>query len=441
MPRSVQMETVFLALLLGAVGASANQAACPSGQLTTDGVCCLECGPGEGVTKPCGATQTVCDPCLDSETYSEGRSHTERCQPCTRCAGLQRMKSPCMDANDAVCVCDYGFYLSQQSNRCEPCTRCPEGEGLLYSCDYDRDTVCESCSVDNYSDQESSTEPCLPCTLCDEDDEEEIQPCTRIRDTVCQDMNPLLTTPSPTLNPWEVNPPSVDYEDPAGPPPSEEPTTTERPGLVYKGLHDKLIPIYCSILAAVVLGLLAFVIFKRWNSCKQNKQGNSCPSGQGPVQQASPSPEGEKMHSDSGISVDSQSLQEGHSTSQTVVTVDEDPCLLVPLQTREELEVLESLLLDGGPGLELLDGGPGLGEGEWSRLAALLGYAPDQIEGLRQRQQPLRALLGDWAGREGAGRDLLCSALNTMNRPDLAEKLRPAAAKPGGAKSNATSVV
>ncbi|CAL8306504.1 unnamed protein product [Boreogadus saida] len=257
-------------------------------------------------------------------------------------------------------------------------------------------------------------------------------------------MNPAATTPSSTADASDVNPASVDYEDPAGPPPSEEPTPTERPGLVYKGLHDKLIPIYCSILAAVVLGLLAFVIFKRWNSCKQNKQGNSCPSGQqGPVQQASPSPEGEKMHSDSGISVDSQSLQEGHSTSQTVVTVDEDPCLLVPLQTREEeLEVLESLLLDDGgrPG--------GLGEGEWSRLAVLLGYPPDRIEGLRRGQRPpLRALLGDWAGREGgpAGRDLLCSALNTMNRPDLAEKLLPPAAAPkpggGGAKSNATSVV
>ena len=128
-----------------------------------------------------------------------------------------------------------------------------------------------------------------------------------------------------------------------------------------------------------------------------------------------------------------------------MVTVDEDPCLLVPLQTREEVDVLESLLLDGGPGLELLGGGggpgPGLGEGEWSRLAGLLGYSPDQIEGLRRGQQPLRALLGDWAGREGAGRDLLCSALNKMNRQDLAEKLLPPAAKPSGGKSNATSVV
>ena len=51
-------------------------------------------------------------------------------------------------------------------------------------------------------------------------------------------------------------------EDPAGPPP-DEPTPTQGPEPVYRGLHDKLIPIYCSILGAVVLGLLAFVIFKR----------------------------------------------------------------------------------------------------------------------------------------------------------------------------------
>jgi len=124
-----------------------------------------------------------------------------------------------------------------------------------------------------------------------------------------------------------------------------------------------------------------------------------------------------------------------------VVTVDEDPCLLVPLQNREELEVLESLILDGGADLELLDGGPGLGEGEWSRLAGLLGYTKEQIDGLRLRPQPLRALLGDWAGREGAGRDRLCSALSEMDREDLANKLLLQPTKAGGAKSNATSVV
>lgn len=49
------------------VGALANKEDCLSGQYTTSGECCVQCQPGEGVVKPCGATQTVCAPCLDSE--------------------------------------------------------------------------------------------------------------------------------------------------------------------------------------------------------------------------------------------------------------------------------------------------------------------------------------------------------------------------------------
>lgn len=50
----------------------------------------------------------------------------------------------------------------------------------------------------------------------------------------------------------------------------------------------------------------------RWNSCKQNKPGaNSRPVNQ------TPPPEGEKLHSDSGISVDSQSLHDQQSHTQT----------------------------------------------------------------------------------------------------------------------------
>lgn len=45
----------------------------------------------------------------------------------------------------------------------------------------------------------------------------------------------------------------------------------------------------------------------RWNSCKQNKQAAN---NRAATANQTPSPEGEKLHSDSGISVDSQSLQE-----------------------------------------------------------------------------------------------------------------------------------
>lgn len=55
-----------------------------------------------------------------------------------------------------------------------------------------------------------------------------------------------------------------------------------------------------------------FFFTSRWNSCKQNKQG----ANNRPVNQT-PSPEGEKLHSDSGISVDSQSLHDQPPQSQT----------------------------------------------------------------------------------------------------------------------------
>ncbi|KAM4624480.1 nerve growth factor receptor b [Polymixia lowei] len=409
------------------VGALANQEPCYSGQFTTDGECCRQCPPGEGVIKPCGATQTVCSPCLDSETFSENFSHTERCRSCTRCTSLLRMQTPCTDSNDAVCVCDYGYYLDRLSARCERCTRCPEGQGMLYACEHNRDTVCEECTVDTYSDQESSREPCLPCTICDEGEELQIQACTSLKDTVCKDLRPP-PDPSPFT-------PSEPYDDlPDVPPPygsTDTPiTTTDGPQLIPQGLNDKLIPIYCSILAAVVVGLVAFIIFKRWNSCKQNKQGaNNCTANQNQT----PSPEGEKLHSDSGISVDSQSLQEqqGQTQAQTVVTMAEEPCLLLPLHTREEVE---KLLFRGCEG----DTPDHIEDSDWCNLAGLLGYEEERIASFRQEEHPVRALLSDWAGQDCASMDTLCTALRKINRDDVAQSLL---LSPGATKPTATSVV
>lgn len=49
------------------------------------------------------------------------------------------------------------------------------------------------------------------------------------------------------------------------------------------------------------------MLFHRWNSCKQNKQAAN---NRGATNNQMVTPEGEKLHSDSGISVDTQSLQE-----------------------------------------------------------------------------------------------------------------------------------
>lgn len=121
---------------------------------------------------------------ISGETFSENFSHTEKCQACTQCTGLFRMDTPCTDSNDAICVCNYGYYFSDLSQKCEPCTKCPEGRGMYLSCEPDHDTICEECGGDTYSDQESSREPCIPCTTCDE--EQVKKACTSVSDTVCQ---------------------------------------------------------------------------------------------------------------------------------------------------------------------------------------------------------------------------------------------------------------
>lgn len=40
---------------------------CSTGLYTHSGECCKACNLGEGVAQLCGANQTVCEPCLDSE--------------------------------------------------------------------------------------------------------------------------------------------------------------------------------------------------------------------------------------------------------------------------------------------------------------------------------------------------------------------------------------
>ncbi|XP_024920014.1 tumor necrosis factor receptor superfamily member 16 isoform X1 [Cynoglossus semilaevis] len=319
MTTTLSLVTVcaLVAVVLASKTERAVQLPCDSGQYTNNGECCKECPPGEGVVKKCGATQTVCAQCLDSETFSENYSHTEKCKPCKECTGLMRLKTPCTDSNDAVCVCNYNYFFNYNTGRCEHCTVCPVGEGVFSHCDHEHDTVCEECVDNTFSDRESSLEPCLPCTICDEDTETELAECTPTRDSVCHNPN-LPTEIYPTS---EIDPslPSFTYDLPPdgsdSPVPGGETTTSSAgsPHFLGHGFNENLIPIYCSILAAMVVGVVAYIVFKRWNSCKQNKQAaNSCAA----TSNQMVTPEGEKLHSDSGISVDSQSLQEQQQQQQ-----------------------------------------------------------------------------------------------------------------------------
>ncbi|KAK2111717.1 hypothetical protein P7K49_011463 [Saguinus oedipus] len=176
--------------------------------------------------------------------------------------------------------------------------------------------------------------------------------------------------------------------------------------VVTRGTTDNLIPVYCSILAAVVVGLVAYIAFKRWNSCKQNKQGaNSRPVNQ------TPPPEGEKLHSDSGISVDSQSLhdQQPHTQTASGQALKGDGGLYssLPPAKREEVE-------------KLLNGSAG---DTWRHLAGELGYQPEHIDSFTHEACPVRALLTSWAAQDSATLDALLAALRRIQRADLVESL------------------
>ncbi|XP_047428405.1 tumor necrosis factor receptor superfamily member 16 [Mugil cephalus] len=338
---SLVILCALVALALASKTERVVQLPCDSGQYTRSGECCNECPPGEGVVKKCGATQTVCAQCLDSETFSENYSLTEQCRPCTECTGLMRMETPCTDSNDAKCICNYNYYFNGAAGRCEPCTVCPVGQGVYTRCDHDHDTVCEECVDETFSDRESSIEPCLPCTICDEGIEIQMADCTPSSDSICH--NPYVTTYATTTSDMDLASSSFpdllpDVSD--GPFPRETTTSSSgSPRFLGHGLNENLIPIYCSILAAVVVGLVAYIVFKRWNSCKQNKQAAN---NRAATNNQMVTPEGEKLHSDSGISVDSQSLHEqqqqqqakaevqaqpshSHTQEQIVVRVDGDP--------------------------------------------------------------------------------------------------------------------
>nr|XP_008111719.1 PREDICTED: tumor necrosis factor receptor superfamily member 16 [Anolis carolinensis] len=421
--------TLFLGFLLLAAGSAWAKEKCSTGKYTVSGECCKTCNIGEGVAQPCGLNQTVCEPCLDSISYSDTVSATEACKPCKECIDLESMLVPCVESDNTVCKCIYGYYRDKKTNQCQECQICEVGYGLMYPCGENQNTMCEKCPLGTYSDEANHVDPCFPCTVCEED-EITIKECTATSDARCRALHPRWTIPPTTASMDSDTSEAVtdfrrdfDPESPESPfAVTSDPDTLDVSGstmagtattimgssqpVVRSGTADNLIPVYCSILAAVVVGLVAYIAFKRWNSCKQNKQG----ANNRPVNQT-PSPEGEKLHSDSGISVDSQSLHDQQPQTQTAsmqgLKGDGNLYTNLPANKREEVE-------------KLLNGST---EETWRHLAGELGYKEDLIDSFTQEEYPVRALLSDWSSKDSATMDALYSALRKIQRGDIVENL------------------
>ncbi|XP_054252516.1 tumor necrosis factor receptor superfamily member 16 [Indicator indicator] len=401
---------LLLLLLLPVHPTWSSKNNCSTKMYTASGECCKACNLGEGMVQPCGVNQTVCEPCLDSVTFSDTVSATEPCKPCTQCVGLQRMSAPCVESDDAVCHCTYGYYQDEPSGSCRECSVCEVGFGLMFPCQDSQDTVCEECPEGTFSSEANFVDPCLPCTTC-EDNEVLVKECTPVSDAECRDLHPRWTTHTPSL--VGSDSPEPITRDPFNTevmPSTLADTGTTIMGssqpVVSRGTADNLIPVYCSILAAVVVGLVAYIAFKRWNSCKQNKQG----ANNRPVNQT-PSPEGEKLHSDSGISVDSQSLHDqqppNQGTQGPAPKGEGNLYVTLPPSKQEEVEKLLS----------------SSAEDTWRKLAGELGYKEDLIDSFSREESPARALLADWSSKDSATLEALLAALRKIQRGDIAESL------------------
>lgn len=62
-------------------------------------------------------------------------------------------------------------------------------------------------------------------------------------------------------------------------------------------------------------------------------------------------------------------------------------------------------------------------DSDWCSLAGLLGYEEERITTFRQEEHPVCALLSDWASKDSASIDTLCTALRKINRDDVAQSL------------------
>ncbi|MGH0138242.1 UNVERIFIED_CONTAM: hypothetical protein FKN15_069579 [Acipenser sinensis] len=144
-----------------------------------------------------------------------------------------------------------------------------------------------------------------------------------------------------------------------------------------------------------------------WTSCKQKQQ-----LAKARASELSCSPEGEKLHCDSGVFLDTHSLQETQQLKGN--KLESRLYLNVAPQRQEEIE---QLLLD-------TSGGKG-----WRHLAAQLGYEQDHVDTFGRGEDPVHTLLSDWSAQEGSTVSALYAALNCIERSDVAAALsRPAEA-------------
>ncbi|XP_034084182.1 tumor necrosis factor receptor superfamily member 16 [Gymnodraco acuticeps] len=365
--------------------------ACTSGQFTESGQCCSLCPAGSLVLEKCGKEDTKCTPCPKGTFFSsDGLSP---CIPCAKCPSGIPTHASCSGTQDTQCKCRIGHFFLSQHGLCAPCSKCTRaGEGVTRECGPQGDTQCQICAPGTFSEERISTKPCNTCTQCS-DIEVEIRSCMPNSDTLCMDKKLHI-----------LSRPALDGSDA----PREEEETSSATGMPNlppkdEGRSNNILA-YVSVLAAVVLGLIVYVAYKCWRSCKQKRALSKARAAE-----LGTSPEGEKLQSDSGVFLDSHSIQDNQPSKGTKRDSKQDNRLYINLPPHRQEEV-ECLLQERE------------GQG-WRQLGTALGYEPEQLDLFGRGEAPAHTLLSNWAQKEGSSLGLLFSALARIERSDVVTAL------------------
>ncbi|XP_070571022.1 tumor necrosis factor receptor superfamily member 16-like [Ptychodera flava] len=371
---------------------------CNSNEYTDHGECCEDCQAGYGVVKKClQSNNTVCIQCEPKTTFSSIASHTAPCQSCSECPPNMDVLHPCNATNDTVCECSDNYYMNQLDNSCSQCDICPAGFGALVMCSVNYNSECIECENGTYSDEFSTTGQCKQCSDC-KDDQVVLSPCTTLSNTICLDKNVYFG--EPVTSQIELT------------------LTTRGQNLVNytKTESSSVVPIYCSVLGAIIVGLVLYVGCKRykvWKNKPKHHKVRSSPS----KSAAAPPPHvhdieiGRHHGSDSGIFTNVDSL----STTNGGPRI---PLLSLPATTHykdladeKKRQLEKQLSVSGAHG------------GDWKALAKELGFNENAIVEFSYSSHPVRKVLSQWSKKEDSTLAVFTTALQQIRRDDVVSSI------------------
>lgn len=348
---------------------------------------CMTCPPGFGVEHQClDNEETRCASCRPGETFSTTYSDVATCMNCSKCPLHALLLKECNVTHDTECVCEKGFYLDNETNQCLSCELCSHGWGVARQCSPKRNTVCRKCPPGTYSGLLSATLGCELCTTC-RANQAMLQECTPIQDTICIDKDLYQRSHLPATE--------------SEPVPNEVENYTQR----------SVIPVYCTILVAILLGILVFLVL-RWSLQQHHyTKTTHCEEG-GP----GPDPDGTSECSKRMLldkSDQSMKLINDKFLSHTVIM--QMKLKELPLTKQRDLEeALNTKRQDGQ---------------DWRGLARQLGYSNSNISAFEHlgkvKHGPAHQLLLDWDHFEGATVEALIQALLTLGRMDVVRLFQP----------------